>query len=101
VVLGHTDCGAVKGAVDHVKLGNLTSTLANIRPVVLKVADVAGDRNSKNKAFVQRVADQNAKDAAAMLTVRSSVLAALVKERDLEIVSVVHDVGTGAVTWFG
>jgi carbonic anhydrase len=101
VVLGHSDCGAVKGAVDAVELGNLTSALANIRPAMLKITDVAGDRNSKNKAFVQRVADQNAKDAAAMLTARSTVLAALVGKSELEIVPAMHDVSTGAVSWLG
>jgi len=49
---------------------------------------------------VQLVADQNAKDAAAMLTSRSEVLASLVKERKLKIVSAMHDVNTGAVSWF-
>jgi carbonic anhydrase len=100
VVLGHTDCGAVKGAVDNVKLGNLTATLASIRPAVLKIERVEGDRTSKNKKFVQSVAEQNAKDAAAMLASRSSVVASLVKEHELKIVSAMHDVSTGAVSWF-
>jgi carbonic anhydrase len=99
VVLGHTECGAVKGAIDDVKLGNLTATLANIRPAVLEVQSVEGPRSSKNKLFVQRVADQNAKDAAAMLTSRSEVIAALVSDSKLKIVSAMHDVTTGAVHW--
>jgi carbonic anhydrase len=99
VVLGHSDCGAIKGAVDDVKLGNLTATLASIRPAVLKIAATEGDQTSKNKKFVQRVADQNAKDAAAMLTDRSDVIAQLVKERKVMIVSAMHDVSTGAVRW--
>jgi carbonic anhydrase len=101
VVLGHTDCGAVKGAVDHVKLGNLTATLASIRPVVLKMAGTEGIHTSKDKQFVQGVADQNAKDAAAKLTVRSDVIASLVKEHKLGIVSAMHDVRTGTISWFG
>src|ERR1700678_4177833 len=68
VVLGHTDCGAVKGAVDDVKLGNLTATLAHIRPAVLQVTNTTSAATSKNKKFVQAVADQNAKDAGATLT---------------------------------
>ena len=100
VVLGHTDCGAVKGAVDHVKLGNLTATLASIRPAVLKMASAEGDHTSKNQQFVQSVADQNAKDAAAILTERSDVIASLVKEHKLSIVSAMHDVRTGTVSWF-
>jgi carbonic anhydrase len=99
VVLGHTECGAVKGAIDDVKLGNLTATLANIRPAVLEITHVEGERTSKNKKFVQGVADQNAKDAAAMLTSRSEVMAALVKDHKLKIVAAMHDVGTGAVSW--
>jgi carbonic anhydrase len=100
VVLGHTECGAVKGAIDDAKLGLLTATLANIRPSVLKVTNVAGDRNSANKAFVQAVADQNARDAAALLTEKSEVLLTLVKERKLKVVSAMHDVATGRVSWF-
>jgi len=100
VVLGHTDCGAVKGAIDDVKLGNLTTTLSHIRPAVLKVTNVSGAHNSKNKEFVQSVADQNAKDAAAMLTAHSDILAALVAKHDLQIASAMHDVSTGVVTWF-
>jgi carbonic anhydrase len=102
VVLGHTECGAVKGAIDNVELGNLTAALSNIRPAVLEVAAAEGEHehSSKEKQFVQRVADRNAKDAAAMLLSRSSVLAGLVKDQKLKIVSAMHDVGTGAVTWF-
>jgi carbonic anhydrase len=98
VVLGHTECGAIKGAVDDAKLGNLTALLANIRPAVAKVK-VEGPQDSKNKKLVQAVADQNAKDAAAMLLGRSDVLRELVEARKLRIVSAMHDVGTGRVTW--
>jgi carbonic anhydrase len=100
IVLGHSECGAVKGAIDDVKLGNLTTTLANIRPAVLEVNNVPGERNSKNKTFVQKVADENAKDAAAGMLARSPVLAELVEQRILRIASAMHDVRTGAVTWF-
>jgi len=99
VVLGHSECGAVKGAVDDVKLGHLTALLANIRPSILKVTVGAGDHTSKNKKFVQSVADQNARDAASQLTARSDVLATRVGQHQLKIVSAMHDVSSGAVRW--
>jgi carbonic anhydrase len=101
VVLGHTECGAVKGAVDNAKLGNLTATLANITPSVAKVQGIDGPRNSKNKKLVQAAADQNAQDAAKMLTDRSEVLRELVAGGALKIVSAMHDVHTGRISWFG
>jgi carbonic anhydrase len=55
VVLGYSDCGAVKGAIDHVQLGNLTAALENIRPAVSEVTDAGGSRDSKNKRFVHCV----------------------------------------------
>jgi carbonic anhydrase len=99
VVLGHSECGAVKGAIDDVKLGNVTAMLANIRPAVLKVAVGEGDHTSKNKKFVQQVADQNARDAASLLTAHSELLAAQIVEHQIKIVSAMHDVGTGAIRW--
>jgi carbonic anhydrase len=100
VVLGHSECGAVKGAIDNAKLGNLTGVLQQIRPSLAKL-NYKGVPSSKDKALVQRVAEQNAKDAAAQLTSRSETLAGLVREGKLKIVYAMHDVATGKVSWFG
>jgi carbonic anhydrase len=99
VVLGHSDCGAIKGAIDDAKLGNLTATLANIRPSVAKVAALKGPHTSKDAAFVQAVAVQNAQDAAALLLSRSTVLQELVTGGKLTIATAMHDTTTGVVTW--
>lgn len=99
VVLGHSECGAVKGAVDDAKMGLLTGLLAQIRPSLAKL-NYSGVPSSKDKALVQRVADQNAKDAAAKLTARSAILKELVDSGKLKIVSAMHDIGTGRVSWF-
>ena len=98
VVLGHSDCGAIKGAIDDVKLGNLTALLKQIQPAIEQVGE--SGKTSKDKAYVQRVADQNAKDAPAALTRRSPILSARVKKGQLKLVAAMHDVSTGQVTFF-
>jgi carbonic anhydrase len=98
VVLGHSECGAVKGAVDNVKLGNLTHALANIRPAVAATKST-GDRTSKNASFVQAVADTNVRLATAELTRKSAILKQLVAAKQLVIVSAMHDVANGRVTF--
>jgi carbonic anhydrase len=100
VVLGHTECGAIKGAIDNAKLGNLTKMLENFRPAVAAAKGVEGERSSKNKKLVQAVADSNAKLAAKMLLDKSAVLRELVQKKELVIASAMHDVGTGKVTFF-
>ena len=100
VVLGHTECGAIKGAVDNAKLGNMTKMLENFRPAVAAAKGIEGDRSSKNKKLVQAVADSNAKLAAKMLLDKSPVLRELVQKKELVIASAMHDVATGKVTFF-
>jgi carbonic anhydrase len=99
VVLGHTECGAIKGAVDDVKLGNLTAMLGNIKPSMSKLK-YTGVPSSKDKKLVQQLADQNAQDAMKMITDKSEVIAKMVKEGKVKVVSAMHDVSTGKVTWF-
>lgn len=99
VVLGHSECGAVKGAIDGAKLGMLTELLAKIGPAIEASESAPGDHTSKNGAFVQDVAHANAKLAAENLTKMSDVLRDLVAAEELKIVAAMHDVATGRVTF--
>ena len=101
VVLGHSDCGAIKGATDGAKLGHLTAMLRNFAPAIKASSGVGGEHNSKNSRYVQAVADSNVKLAAKQLTERSDLLRGLVEKRQLRVVSAMHDVATGRVTFFG
>ncbi|MEH6951743.1 carbonic anhydrase family protein [Nitrobacter sp. NHB1] len=98
VVLGHSSCGAIKGAIDDVRLGHLTETLAHIRPAVL-ATKADGKPSSKNDAFVQAVAETNARMATAALTARSPILKALAAKGELRIAAAMHDLATGRVSW--
>ena len=74
LVLGHTECGAVKGACDDAILSNLTQTLANIKPAVAAVSGYESDRSSKNAKFVQTVTDKNVVLTVTRIRKRSPIL---------------------------
>ena len=97
VVLGHSNCGAVKAACDHVELGKLTTVLAQITPAVEQVPETSGERNSQNGEFVEAVCHLNARLAAEQLPRRSPILEELVRTGKLGIVPAVYDVGSGLV----
>jgi carbonic anhydrase len=101
VVLGHTACGAVMGAVDDVKLGNLTETLANIRPAVdaAKAIGTGGDVTSKNTKFVDLVTVENVKITMSNITQRSEILRDRVAKGELVIIGGVYDLRTGRIDW--
>jgi carbonic anhydrase len=93
LVMGHTACGAVKGAIDGVELGHLTRLLGDIKPAVAATIH-GGDRSSKNAAFVDAVAATNVRQTVNEIPARSSVLAGLQKDGKLRIVgSMYHLVG--------
>ena len=99
VVLGHTSCGAIKGACDHVELGNLTGMLENLMPAVRAVDDVVGERNSSNTKFVNDVSHANVELTVANILARSPVMKELVDNGEIKIVGAMHDVKTGRVTF--
>lgn len=99
MVLGHTSCGGVKGACDNAELGLLTQMLAKIRPAVDAVKTQDGeDRSSKNKAFVNRVAEENVRMNVAGVTKRSAVLKEMADAGEITVVGAMYDVASGKVT---
>jgi len=98
MVLGHTECGAIKGACDLTQIGSLTNTLSNIMPAVYAVTDVQGERNSKNQAFVHEVALENVRMNVKGLANRSVILHDLVESGEIKIVGAMYDVDTGRVS---
>ncbi|MEZ4364867.1 MAG: carbonic anhydrase family protein [Kofleriaceae bacterium] len=99
VVLGHTSCGAIKGACDGVELGNLTATLANIAPAIAASQGVPGEHTSKNHAYVHAVTEANIDQTVRDITERSPVLKDLVDKGALTVVGALYDLETGQVTW--
>jgi len=99
VVLGHTSCGAIKGACDDAKMGNLTGLLAQIRPAVLSVSE-HGERSSKNAAFVEHVAEANVRLTVEAIRQRSAVLREMEQKGDIRIVGAMLDIATGRVAWY-
>ena len=101
LIMGHEYCGAVKAAIDNVKLGNLTAMLAKIRPVVTRSAkNFRGRKLSSNPAFVEHVAKANVIHNVRLVTRRSPLLRDMVKAGDLQIVGAYYDLDTAVVEFF-
>lgn len=98
VVLGHSSCGAVKGACDDVKLGNLTGLLSRIKPAIDAVEE-SGERSSANAEFVQKVADKNVDITIDQVREKSPVLSEMLDAGDIGIVGGMYDVESGQVTF--
>lgn len=100
LVLGHTKCGAIRGACDHVEMGNLTALLAKIQPAVYDEKTVVNDRNSSNSEFVEKVAAINVKKTVYAIMERSPILKEMVASGELGIIGASHDITTGEVTFY-
>ena len=92
--MGHTHCGAIKGAIDNVVLGNLTLLLARFKSAVAATT-YTGDRSGKNYEFVDAVAVTNVRDTVATIRARSPVLAGLEAKGAIKIVGTMYDIETG------
>ncbi len=100
VVLGHEQCGAIKGAVDGVKMGNITPMLKNIQPAIQHFHNYPGIKSSKNPEFVHLVAEQNVWDTIDNIRERSPILKEMEQAGQIKIVGGMYDMNTGTVTFY-
>ena len=100
VVLGHSKCGAVKGACDHVEMGNLTELLSKIQPAVYQENETKENRTSKNEPFVENVAEINVKRSVKNIIERSNILERMIENSEIGIVGAMHNIETGKVTFY-
>lgn len=99
VVLGHTHCGAVKGACDHVEMGNLTGLINRIQPSVEKESSITENRTSSNDEFVFNVTQLNVMASVNEILDKSDILRDMADAGEIKIVGGMHDITTGKVTW--
>jgi carbonic anhydrase len=99
-VIGHTKCGAIKGACDNVELGNLTTLIHKIKPAVEGEGSVTENRNSKNGAFVEKVSAINVKLTVKNIMEKSPILREMINSGKISIVGGMYDIGTGLVQFY-
>lgn len=99
-VVGHSNCGAIKGAVDGVELGNLSGLLAKIKPAITSVPNDGRSRTSKNSAFVEKVAAANVRLVMQQIRDRSPILSEMLRDRQIGLVGGMYDLETGQVTFY-
>lgn len=101
LVMGHTSCGAVKGACDGAELGHVTQLLEKIAPAVEATPTAEGEaRNSENMQFVNQVALANVRLTLERIRERSPILRTMEEQREIDIVGAMYDVSTGKVSFF-
>jgi len=98
MVIGHTNCGAVKSAIDDVKLGNITSMLAKIRPAIDRGRPFDGLKASDNPAYVAHVCRENVRLAVEAVRQRSDILRTMETKGEIKIVGAYYDLGSGRVS---
>ncbi len=99
LVLGHESCGAVKSAIDHVKLGNITEMLSNIEPAVDESQNYNGEKTSKNPAFVDFVGKNNVVNTIRTIRKKSPILKEMEDKGEIKIVGAYYSLKTGEVTF--
>jgi carbonic anhydrase len=100
VVLGHTKCGAVKGACDHVEMGNLTELLSKLQPAVYQEHTTKQNRTSSNSEFVENVSEINVKRSVKNIIERSYILEQMVESGEIGVVGAMYNIETGVVEFY-
>ncbi len=100
VVLGHSKCGAVKGACDHVEMGNLTALLNKLQPAVNAEKTITENRNSNNEEFVEKVATINVKRTVHAIMENSPILKDMIDKGEIGIIGGHHNISTGEVVFY-
>ena len=95
LVMGHQHCGAVKGAIDDVQVGNITAMLANIKPAVVMSKDFVGEQTSKNEAFVKLVATNNIRNTIEQIRAKSEILKEMEIKGEIKIIGAFYTLRTG------
>jgi carbonic anhydrase len=99
-VIGHSNCGAIKGAVDNVELGNLTGLLARIKPAMEQIPDDGQPRDSKNAEFVSKVSEANVRLVMRQIRERSPILREMLDSGQIGLVGGMYDLSTGEVHFY-
>lgn len=100
VVLGHTKCGAVKGACDHVEMGNLTELLSKLQPAVYQESETKSNRTSSNSVFVENVASINVKRNVKNIIERSFILEQMLENGEIGVVGAMYNIESGVVEFY-
>jgi carbonic anhydrase len=99
-IIGHSNCGAIKGAIDDVQLGNLTGLVDKIKPAINSVPDDGTPRDSKNYNFVDKVAEANVRLVMREIPSRSPILREMIAQGQIKLVGGMYDLSTGQVRFF-
>lgn len=99
VVLGHTNCGAVISACNHVEIGYLTPLLQKIREVIGMETSVTGDRTAQNEVFTKRVSYLNVQNGIRQIITKSQIIRELVAKEEILLIGAMYDLATGEVTF--
>lgn len=100
VLLGHTQCGAVKGACDDVRMGNLTALLDQIRPAVEAEQTVTENRTSKNPEFLAKVSEIHVRQSLALMLEKSEILRELIQNGDIAVIGGMYNIENGTVDFY-